>query len=128
MKLYFMINGDKMVLIIDKNNVSSVYFPKNIQYIPDFEGSYGVTIKSDLNHIERNIGLNDKGISQLVYEFDFEDMLADIPDGEYNYTIIAYPENDEDIIVGEGLLRIGNLKYSPKQSNYKAKKIIQYGE
>ena len=68
---------------------------------------------------------NDK-VSNIVYAFDLTDIIDDLEDGEYTYSLIGVSE--EGLIdLGKGLLRIGNLKYNPKKMNNKAKEIIQYG-
>lgn len=124
-----MINGDKMVLIIDKNEAKSVFFPKNIpdNTLPD-DVTVELIIRSELSNDSVALDPEDYQYgSNITYEFNLQDTLPYLDDGEYNWEIVGVSD-EGDIHLGEGLLRIGNLKYNPKQSNYKMKKIIQYGE
>ena len=130
MKVYFMINGDKMVLILDKNEAKSVFFPKNIpdNTLPD-DVTVELIIRSELSNDSIALDPEDYQYgSNITYEFNLQDTLPYLDDGEYHWEIVGVSGDEGDIHLGEGLLRLGNLKYSPKQANNKTKKIIQYGE
>lgn len=117
-----------MVIILDKDKAASVYFPKNI---PNSELPDDVTVEliiwSELT--QDRIAEDPEDLqysSEIVYEFDLSWTVEHLKDGEYNYSIVGI-SGEGDIELGKGLLRIGNLVYTPKTNN-KANRIIQYGE
>lgn len=116
-----------MVLITDRNEVTTVYFPKNIpdNVLPE-DVTVELSIYSELSQRMIAIDPDNEKVSNIVYVFDLTDIIDDLEDGEYTYSLIGVSE--EGLIdLGKGLLRIGNLKYDPKKTNNKAKTIIQYG-
>ena len=118
-----------MVIILDRNLVSSVYFPKNIpnSALPS-TARIDLEIYSELTHYKLTTGPEDlKSASNIVYKFNLSNIIGHLKDGEYNYSIIGVNEG-EKINLSKGLMRIGKLEYNPKKDENKAKKIIQYGE
>lgn len=118
-----------MTIIIDRNDSSSVYFPKNVpnSTLPD-DVTVELTIWSELTQQRVSADLEDfKYESDIVYMYDLSDMMHDMEDGEYNYSIMAISEEGNREL-GCGLLRIGKLVAEPEKMNNEPKRIIQYGE
>ena len=111
-----------MVLITDKKYSKNVRIPKNVaEYDELFDLEF--CVGSEFNQTVSGTVEDLASGSNITYELDLSALVADLPDGEYNYKLMA-----GTTILSQGLLRIGKLKYEPKKMNNKAKTIIQYGE